>query len=159
MTELLPEPVQPRLGRVAAEVVIGSQATATAQAIDLACDLISADLASEAVVDVAALSPNETWRDAGPVVLTMLATLGMPVPDPSDTTAEWDLMLRAFGFWELPIAAFYGPFMDRLAAWDDQSPIERTLTLLLEELDRGTTPMRKAAVVEQMRAAVRAEFA
>ncbi|MEV0291431.1 MULTISPECIES: hypothetical protein [unclassified Kribbella] len=159
MTELLPEPFQSRLGRLAVEVVVGSQATATAQAIDLACDLISADLAPEAVVDVAALSPNETWRDAGPVVLTMFETLGMPVPDPSDTTAEWDFLLRAFGFWDLSIANFYGPFMDRLPAWDDQSPIERTLTLLLEELDRETTLRRKSAVVEQMRAAVRAEFA
>jgi len=153
--EQLPEPFQSRLGRLAAEVAIGCRATATEQAIALAYDLISAGLAPEAVVDVAALRPNETWREAGPVVLAMLATLRIPIPDASDEAAEWELLLRAFGFWELPVADFYGSFLHRLPAWDEQSPMERLITRLLDELDRETTPERKAAVVERMRVAVR----
>jgi hypothetical protein len=70
--ERLPEPFQSRLGRLAAEVAIGRRATAT-------------ELAPEAVVDVAALDPNETWREADPVVLAMLATLGIPIPDAQRT--------------------------------------------------------------------------
>lgn len=155
MIEQLPEPFQSRLGRLAAEVAIGRWATATERAIELACDLIAAGLAPEAVVDVATLSPNETWREAGPVVLAMLATLGIPLPDPSDEAAEWELLLRAFGFWQLPVADFYGPFLHRLPAWDEQSPMERSISCLLDELDRETRPEGKAAVVERMRAAVR----
>ena len=104
---------------------------------------------------MAALSPNETWREADPVVLAMLATLSIPIPDASDKAAEWELLLRAIGFWELPVADFYGPFLHRLPAWEEQSPMERSITRLLEELDGETTPEGKAAVVERMRAAAR----
>ncbi|MFD3406446.1 hypothetical protein ACFWUU_37515 [Kribbella sp. NPDC058693] len=155
MIERLPEPFQGRLGRLAAAVVVGRRATAIEQAIELACDLISYGLAPQTVVDVAALSPNETWREAGPIVLTMIETLGIHVPDPTDNAAEWELLLRAFGFWDLPVADFYGPFLHQLPAWDKQSAMERSITRLLDELDRETTPAGKAAVVERIRATVR----
>jgi len=65
------------------------------------------------------------------------------------------LLLRAFGFWDLPVGDFYGPFLHRLPAWDEQTPMERSIISLLDELDRETTPAGKPAVVERMRAVVR----
>lgn len=134
-------------------VVLGRYADALRASIDLACDLIVAGFDAPAVLDVAALYPDTTWRDAAQTVEDMLGYLGFAVPAHED--ARWLVILRAFGFSDLPIAEFYSPFLRRLPAWDAQSELERALMALLDDLDHATEPPGKEAVVARMREVVR----
>jgi hypothetical protein len=120
----------------------------------LACDLIGADVATPPVVAVACLSPDETWRDAAAPILEMLESLGADVPQDADESTAWPIVLRAFGFCDLPLGDFFGPFLTRLPAWDEQDGLDRSLNLLLVELDHAGDPGARDVVVAQMRAAV-----
>jgi hypothetical protein len=46
-----------------------------------------------------------------------------------------------------------------LPSCDEQDPLERTLVLLLDDLDHATDPAKNAEVVQSMRAAVRSALA
>lgn len=107
------------------------------------------------VVAVACLSLDETWRDAGAPILEMLESLGTEVPQDEDEATAWPIVLRAFGFCDLPLGDFYGPFLTRLPAWDEQNGLERALNQLLDELDHAGDPHARGAAVAQLRAAVR----
>jgi hypothetical protein len=151
----IPESLQARSARLAAQVAIGRHAAAVAEAVALACDLVVADVVTKAVLEVAALNEKETWRDSRESVLEMLEELRYALAKIDDEAAAWPVLLRAFGFWDLPVGEFYGPFLHRLPAWDGQDPLDRSLTLLLDEFDHADAPARET-IVARMRAAVRA---
>jgi hypothetical protein len=121
----------------------------------LACDLIVAGVDTPEVVEVAGISPRATWRDSGVSITGMLSGLGFPIPLVPDDEQAWPFILRAFGFWNLPLSDFYMPFLSRLPGWEEQDPLERSLILLLDELDHENSPPAREAVVARMRAAVR----
>lgn len=85
----------------------------------------------------------------------MLAEHGIALPTPTDEEAQYRLLLRAFGFWDLPMGDFYSPFLHRLPGWDQQDDLERTLIVLFDDLDHATETSQKRGVEERMRAAVR----
>jgi hypothetical protein len=151
----IPDLIRARLCRLAARIPLGHYSDSITESIALACDLIVADVATPPVVAVASLAPDETWRDAGARILEMLESLGAAVPQVEDETTAWPIVLRAFGFCDLPLGDFYGPFLRRLPAWDEQDDFERSLNLLLDELDHAGNPQAREAVVALMRAAVR----
>lgn len=85
----------------------------------------------------------------------MLDDLGFSVAANADDDAAWPVILCAFGFWDLPLADFYGPFLTRLPAWDEQDDLERSLNLLVDELEHAADPRAKELVVARMRETVR----
>ena len=151
----IPDVLRTRLCRLAARIALGHRSESVTESIALACDLIGADVATPAVVAVACLSPDETWRDAGAPILEMLEGLGARVPQGEDESTAWPIVLRAFGFCDLPLVDVYGPFLSRLPAWDEQDDLERSLNLLLDELDHAGNSHARDLVVARMRAAVR----
>lgn len=125
------------------------------QAVVVAEDLVASGFTGDATVEVAALRRDAARSDAEPLVLAMLAEHGIDLPTPQDEEAEYQLLLRAFGFWDLPLRDFYSPFLHRLPAWDEQGDLERALIALFDDLDHATEPAHKLAVEERMRAKVR----
>jgi hypothetical protein len=144
-----------RLCRLAARLALGHRLGSVTESIALACDLIGANVATPSVVAVACLSPDETWRDAGDRILEMLESLEVEVPQVEDESGAWPIVLRAFGFCDLPLADFFGPFLSRLPAWDEQDGLDRSLNLLLDELDHAAEPQARDDVIARMRATVR----
>ena len=124
-------------------------------AVVLAEDLVAAGYTGEATLEVACLRRDAPRSDAEPLVQSMLAEHGIDLPVPVDEDAAYELLLRAFGFWDLPVADLYVPFLNRVPAWEEQDELDRTLFLLFEELDHTTDTALKPAVVERMRVAVR----
>ena len=145
-----------RTGRLAGMVALGRHLDAMDQAIPLACDLIVAGIEPQSVVAVAQLPPGSTWRDGRDAVVTMLASLSYTVEEPLNPDDKWEVLLRAFAYWELPPEHFLGPFLQRVPGVDTQSELDRELLLLFDELDHETEAVRRAAVVERMRRLVRA---
>ena len=151
----IPDMLRARWWRLAVRISLGHRSESVTESIALACDLIRADVATSPVVAVACLSPDETWRDAGARILEMLESLEAEVPQVEDESTAWPIVLRAFGFCDLPLADFFGPFLTRLPAWDEQDGLERSLNLLLDELDHAADPQARDVVIARMRAAVR----
>jgi hypothetical protein len=85
----------------------------------------------------------------------MLESLEAEVPQLPDASGAWPIVLRAFGFCDLPLADFFGPFLSRLPAWDEQDGLERALNLLLDELDHAAQLQARDVVIARMRAVVR----
>jgi hypothetical protein len=150
----LPDMLRGRLGRLAARIALGHRSDSVTEAIELACDLVSADVAIPQVVAVACLTSGETWRDAGGPIFEMLESLGAEVAV-EDESAAWPVVLRAFGFCDLPLVDFYGPFLAMLPPWDEQDELEHSMILLLDDLDHAVDVQARDVVVAQMRAAVR----
>lgn len=97
----IPDLLRARLCRLAARIALGHRSESVTESIALACDLIGADVAPRQVV-WACLSPDEIWRDPGAPILEMFASLGAEVPQAEDESAAWPVVLRAFGFCDLP---------------------------------------------------------
>lgn len=89
----------------------------------------------------------------------MLAEHGIEVPDPNTEQDEYQILLRAFGYWNLPLHNFERPFYVQIPAWDDQGPLDRGLVTMLDQRDRETSPQARAAVEQEMRDAVRSHLA
>ena len=77
------------------------------------------------------------------------------VPQVQDESTALPIVLRAFGFCDLHLADFFGPFLTRLPASDEQDGLERSLNLPLDELDHAADPQARDIVIGRMRAAVR----
>jgi hypothetical protein len=103
-------------------------------------------------LEVATLNSDATWRDSADHILEMVNSLGFNVPEAEDEPTVWPIILRALG---LHLNDFYGPFLNRLPAWDEQDALDRSLNLLLDELDQAADPQAREAVVARTRAAVR----
>jgi hypothetical protein len=86
----------------------------------------------------------------------MLAEQGIEVPLVVDEESEHRALLLAFGYWNLPIHFFEGPFYVRIPASDDQGPLDRALVTLLDQRDHMASPAERDAIEQEMRAVVRA---
>lgn len=84
----------------------------------------------------------------------MLAEQGIVTPIVDDEGSEYRALMLAFGYRNLPIHFFEGPFYLRVAAWDDQGPLDRALVTLLDQREDKTSPAQDA-VEQDMRAVVR----
>jgi hypothetical protein len=113
----------------------------------------------EATVEVAALHRAFSLRDAEPIVRAMLVEHGIEVPIADDEESEYQLLLLAFGYWDLPIHFFEGPFNVRVPAWEGQGALDRILITLLDQRDQMTTPAQRDAIEQEMRAVVRTHVA
>ncbi|WP_028642241.1 hypothetical protein [Nocardioides sp. URHA0020] len=85
----------------------------------------------------------------------MLSEHRIDVPVAQDEDSEYRVLLRAFGYWNLAIHFFEGPFYARIPAWDDQGPLDRALVTMLDQRDHLTTPDERDAVEREMRTVVR----
>jgi len=154
-----PTDFEDRLHRLAVDLMLPVGGPRMEVAVVLAEDLVAAGYSGQATLEVASLRRDAVRSDAEPLVQRMLAEHGIDLPVPVDEDAEFDLLLRAFGFWDLPVADLYVPFLNRLPAWEKQNDLQRTLLELFEELDHTTDTSLKPAVVDRMRQVVRAALA
>lgn len=125
----------------------------TEDAVSLACDLLGSRFETNATTDVAALAPSAPWNEAEVPVRAMLREQGVDLPDAGFD--PYEALLRAFGFWNLPVSELEGPFYVRLPAWDEQDELQRELVLLLDQRDGASQPAVRAAIELEMRQAVR----
>lgn len=129
------------------------------EAVAVAEDLVASGSTGEATVKVACLSRADLLSDAEPFVRAMLSEHGIKVPVGEDEESKYQFLLRAFGYWDLPIHLFEGPFYSRIPAWDDQHPLDRALVTLLDKRDQMTTPAERGSLEQEMRAVVQAHVA
>ncbi|NYG59334.1 hypothetical protein BJ980_002257 [Nocardioides daedukensis] len=122
----------------------------------MAEDLVVSGFMGAATVQVAALSRITPLSAAEPLVRGMLAEHGVEVPLAEDEGSEYQVLKRSFGYWDLPIYFFEGPFHVQIPAWDDQSSLDRALVTLLDQRDSLTMPTERASIEQEMRAVVRA---
>lgn len=155
VNETAPTEFDARLHRLAVDLMFPVAGPRMEVAVLLAEDLVAAGYTGEATLDVASLHRDAVCSDAEPLVLRMLAEHGIDLPVPVDEEGAYELLLRAFAFWDLPVADLYIPFLNRVPAWEEQGDLDRTLLLVFEELDHTTNPALKPAVVERTRTAVR----
>src|SRR5260221_13271079 len=142
-----------RWWRLAARISLGHRSESVTESIALACDLIRADVATSPVVAGGACPLTRlgvmlalgSWR----------CSKAAEVPQVQDESTALPIVLRAFGFCDLPLADFFAPFLTRLPAWDEQDGLERSLNLLLDELDHAADPQARDVVIARTRAAVR----
>ena len=146
-----------RLHRVAVDFIL-PRGLRVDEAVAAAEELVASGSTGEATVDVAALRRDAIRSDAEPLVRNMLAEHGIDVPTPAHEEDEYNLLLRAFAFWDLPMSDFYSPFLHRLPGWDEQDELARALIRLLEDLDHASDPADKREVERRMRATVRDSF-
>ena len=157
MTETVGRELVTRLHLVAIEFVL-PDGLRVEDAIVLAEDLVAAGFTGSATAEVASLERGAIRSDAEHPIREMLAEYGIRVPVPTDEDAEYRLLLTAFGYWNLPLHFFEGPFYIRIPAWEDQGPLDRTLVTLLDRRDHETSPDARLSVEDEMRAAVRAHI-
>jgi hypothetical protein len=125
-------------------------------AVVLAEDLLASGVTGPATIAAACLKRGAIRSEAEQPIREMLAEHGINVPAPTNEDATYRALLTAFGYKNLPLRSFGGPFYVRIPAWDDQGPLDRTLVTLLDRLDHETSPDARRAVEGEMRAAVRA---
>ena len=147
-----------RLHRVAVDFILPTGLRVD-YAVAVAEDLVASGHTGEATVEVAALGRDALRSDAEPLVRAMLSEHHIHVPVIQVENSEYQVLLRAFGYWDLPLYFFEGPFYERIPAWHDQSPLDRALVTMLDERDHLTTPAEREAVERQMRAVVREHVA
>lgn len=119
-------------------------------------ELVARGLGGEATVAVASLPRGSIRSDAEPLVRTMLAEFEIQVPPAEDEDARYELLLRSFASWGLPLERFEGPFYARLTSWDRQSDLDRELMRLLDERDHAPAPGDRLAIERRMRAVAEA---
>lgn len=80
-------------------------------AVRVAEDLVASGDDGEATIGIAALSRDSLGSDAEPLVRAALAEHGIDLPVPADEESEYQVLLRAFGYLDLPIHFFEGRSM------------------------------------------------
>jgi len=143
------------LALLAARFVLPGLGPDVDRAIKVACDLVARRLHTPATVGVAALTYGTPLRDARPVILEMLDEQGFPAgPDASDAD-EYATVLRAVGAGGLGVGEFFGVFMRRVPAWDQQDELQRSLVLVLDEWAQETTQEGRSAAAAAVRKVAR----
>ena len=155
MTERLPPDLDARLRGVAVGFILPTGPRVD-DAVAVAEDLAASGFVGEATVQVAALRRATPLSDAEKLVRAMLAEHHIDVPIADGEESEYLALLPAFGYWNLPIHFFEGPFYGRVPAWEDQDALDRALVTLLDRRDHLATPAERGAIEDEMRAAVRA---
>jgi hypothetical protein len=147
-----------RLHRVAVDLILPTGLDVSA-AVILAEDMVASGFGEAATVAVATLARDSLVSDAEQPVREMLAEHGIEVSKPDDEQDECQILLRAFGYWNLPIYNFEGPFYFQISAWDDQGPLDRALVVMLHRRDSESTSQARAAIEQEMRETVRLHVA
>lgn len=147
-----------RLHRVAVDFILPSGLDVDT-AVAVAADMVAARVGGAATLAVATLARDSIVSDADQPVREMLAEHGINVPQPHDEQDEYQVLLRAFGYWDLPLHNFEGPFYVQVPAWDDHGPLDRALVRMLDRRDHETTSQARAAVEQEMRDTVRRHVA
>jgi hypothetical protein len=155
MTETVGRDMAARLHLVAVGFVL-PEGPRVEDAVVLAEELLASGITGPATVEVASLDRGAIRSDAEQPIREMLAERGISVSIPRDEDDEYRLLLTAFGYWNLPLHFFEGPFYVRIPAWDDQGPLDRALVTLLDRRDHKTSPDSRQSVEDEMCAAVRA---
>lgn len=158
MTDNATTAFEDRLRRVAVDFILPTGLDVD-MAVTLAEDMVASGEGGAATTTVATLTRDSWVSDAEQPVREMLAEHGIEVPQPDDEQGEYQVLLRAFGYWDLPLHNFEGPFYVQLPAWDDQGPLDRALVTMLDRRDHETTPQSRAAVEQEMRDTVRRHVA
>lgn len=154
MTDNATTTFEDRLHRVAVDFILPTGLDVN-MAVALAEDMVASGVGEAATVAVAILARDTLVSEAEQPVREMLAEHGIDVPQPD----EYQVLLRAFGYWNLPLYNFEGPFYVQIPAWDDQGPLDRALVTMLDRRDNETTPQARAAVEQEMRDTVRRHVA
>lgn len=128
-------------------------------AVTLAEDMVAAGVGEAATVAVATLPRDSLVSDADQPVREMLAEHGVDVPQPHGELDTYQVLLRAFGYWDLPFHNFEGPFWAQIPAWDDQGSLDRALVVMMDRRDNETAPRARAAIEQEMRDTVRRHVA
>lgn len=125
-----------------------------AQAVVLAEVMVASGCDDPATIEVAALPRSVIRSDGEPLVREMLLQHGIALPPAGDEEGEYEFLLHAFGFSDLPVSDLASHFWHRLPGVDDQSDLQRTLACLLADVDHASLADRERAI-ERMREAVR----
>jgi|SRR5580698_7708659 hypothetical protein len=144
---------QAELALIAARFALpGSRQPDVDRAIDLACRLLAGNLETPATVEVACLRYGTPLRDAEPVLRQMLREHGVPVIEPGSSDAErFRAALQAFGAGVIGPGEFSAVFYQMRPPWNEQDAIQRSLSLLLHELEEATTPEGQDEIVLRIR--------
>ena len=97
--------------------------------------------------------------DAAEPVRQMLAEHGLDVSQPGGEEDRYEVLPRAFGYWDLPVDHVERAFYSRVPDWDNQGRLDRALVTLLDRRDQATTPQAKSVIEEEMRDVVRGHIA
>lgn len=143
-----------RLRRVAADFVLPSGLRVD-EAVGLAEEIVASGFMGEATLELAVLSRDGLRSDAEYLVRAMLAEHDISVPIGEGEGSEFQLLLRAFGYGDLPIHLFEGPFYSQIPDSDHQGSLDRALVSLLDDRDHLTTPAERDVIEHKMRVAVR----
>lgn len=125
------------------------------RAVRVAESLVVSGDAGRATLTVAALPRDALASDAEPLVRDMLSEHGIEVPVVDGKEGQYWILLRAFGYSDLPLHLFEGEFYSRCPAWEDQDPLDRALVVMLDRLERLTAPHEREAIIREMRQEVR----
>ena len=122
------------------------------RAIDSACRLLAGNLETPATVEVACLGHGTPLRDAEPVLRQMLHEHGVPVTEPGASDAQrFRAAVRAFGVGAIGLGEFCAVVYQMLPPWNEQDNIQRSLNLLLLELDQATTSEDQDEIIQRIR--------
>lgn len=139
------------LYRLAAGWIL-SDGPSVGEGVRLAEQLLAAGFDGPATVEVASLPHDATLRDSEPLLRAMLAEHEIWSGEMTDRYA---MLLRAFGFSDLPIHLFEGAFYSRLPHWDEQGPLDRALVVMFNERNHEANPERRLQMEARIRAEVR----
>jgi hypothetical protein len=150
--------LETRLAVLAAELVLPGLPVVPDRVIPLALDLLAADRNTPGTVEVGALSPGSTMRDAEDSIRRMLAEQGVELPESVDNEeGQYAAALWAFSNGGLSVGEFSRWFYPRLPAVGQQSKMDQELVLLLDEWERESDPvLRRAGEARIRKAAARA---
>jgi hypothetical protein len=124
-------------------------------AVALAEELVASGDSGPVTLALAAMGRKCWLSETEDLILGMLEEHGIDVPRDVDERGEYRTLLRAVGYWGLPVAHLEGPFYVRVPGWDDQGPLDRALVTLFDSRDHETTPVERSAIEEEIRAEVR----
>lgn len=122
------------------------------RAIDVACRLLAANRETPATVEVACLRYGTPLRDAEPLLRQMLREHGIAVVEPGASDEDrFRAALRAFGATAIGLDEFSAIFYRMLLPWDEQDAVQRSLVLLLHELDHAVTGEDQLEIIQRLR--------
>lgn len=124
-------------------------------AVLLAEELVVSGRAGAATEAVATLERDALHSEAEQPVREMLAEHGTEVPHPTNEQDDYRVLLRAFGYWDLPLHIFEGPFYAQIPEWDGQGPLDRALVVMLDRRDHETTTQASSKIEQELRGTVR----
>jgi hypothetical protein len=141
-----------RLAVLAAELVLPGLPVVPDRVIPLALDLLAADRGTPGTVEVGALAPGSTMRDAETSIRQMLAEQGIDLPESVDTEeGQYAVALWALGNGGLSVGEFSVSFYPRLPAVGQQNETDQELVLLLDNWERESDPALRRRVEAKIR--------